>query len=131
MILTGTLPGSIVAYAAADTSDFVRYVTSTARRITTLDVMLEVIGLTVDQVWATFYVRGAMDPALADDHARDQYLRCLTRIGGDLGRAAREAFLRGWAEHRAEADRRRDVLAWHRFIGETAIELGREWEWVS
>lgn len=64
-------------------------------------VIREVLPLTVDQVWARFYVRGGMDLAYAEPDAFDDYLRVLAAIPGARGTAARAAFLHGWAEHRA------------------------------
>lgn len=91
--------------AHAATEDFVRYIVGHGRKMLTLDVMLEVIGLTPDQVWARFYVRGAMDPDFAEPDAVDNYLIVLGRIRGDRGHAARTGFLAGWATHRAAAPR--------------------------
>lgn len=131
MIPAGTLdlpPRPVVAHLASQLDqNFVRYVTRAARRVTTLDIALEVFGLTVDQTWSTFYVRGGMDPEFADPYARDLYLQALTRVGGERGAAAREAFLRGWVEHRPYDDEQGAALVWHRYFpsywGGTAIRV--------
>lgn len=95
------------------------------RNVKTITVLTEVIGLSVDQVWARFYVRGGMDPRFAEPDAVDEYLRILNGIRGDRGAAARNAFLRGWAEHRS-VPTPRDPVVWHRYIGDTAIQVHPE-----
>ena len=131
MILSGTLdsPSSEpIVRLTANIDDFTRYVLRAARQVTALDVMLEVIGLTVDQTWATFYVRGGMDPEFADEAARDEYLRALLKVKGERGQTAVEAFLRGWFTHRphdAALDHAGRPLAWHRLIGDTVIYVDR------
>lgn len=124
MILAGTLyaPEPDIR-RTADVEDFVRYVGRAARRVTTLDIALEVFGLTVDQTWARFYIRGGMDPEFNDPDARDLYLQALTRVGGERGRAAREAFLRGWVHGHHVDDDQAAQLVWHRWIGTTAIRV--------
>lgn len=96
-----------------------RYIVETARRQLTLDVILEVIGLTVDQVWARFYVRGTSHEFASED-AFTNYLVVLSRIRGDRGHAARAAFMQGWAEYRA-GDEDVNLMPWHRLIGNHAV----------
>lgn len=93
------------------------------RNARALTVLAEVLTLTTDQVWARFYVRGGMDPAYAEPDAVDEYLRALNVIPGGRGAAARAAFLRGWAEHRSVPAA---PVVWHRYIGNTAIQVHPE-----
>lgn len=133
MILSGTLdsvPEPVSVRLTADVTDFVRYLVTTARQLLVLDLKLEVLNLNADQVWARFYTRGALHPDFAGPNgpdAVDHYLRALTRINGDRGHAARAGFLQGWVDHRA-SDNARQLLAWHRLIGDTAVSVGREQE---
>lgn len=98
---------------------FTRYIVDTARRTLTLDVILEVIGLSVDEVWARFYVRGTSHEFATED-AFSNYLVVLGRIRGDRGHAARAAFMQGWAEYRA-GDEPAHLLPWHRLLGNHAV----------
>lgn len=128
MILSGTLdsvPEPVSVRLTADVTDFVRYLVTTARQLLVLDLKLEVLNLNADQVWARFYTRGALHPDFATPDAVDHYLCALTRINGDRGHAARAGFLQGWVDHRASDDERQ-LLAWHRLIGDTAVSVGRE-----
>lgn len=113
-----------------DTTSFERSMAAAARSVTRFRhhvaataVLLEVIGRTPDQVWGTFYVRGGMDPRFATPDQVDDYLRVLNIIPGENGAAARNAFLRGWAEHRSVPT---EPVVWHRYIGDTAIQVHPE-----
>jgi hypothetical protein len=95
------------------------------RNLRTLTVVTEVLGLTADQVWARFYVRGGMDSRFVDPDAVDDYVRILTGVPGEKGTVARAAFLRGWAEHRSVGEPTTPVV-WHRYLGDTAIQVHPE-----
>lgn len=144
MILAGTLDGApepvtvvlhadvsdftaCLSRAALDTAkaveDFDRQLVATARKMLTLDALLEVIGLSVDQVWATYYVRGAMDPEFAAPQFRDHYLRALLNVGGERGRAAVTGFLAGWTQHRAAALEPVEAFAWHRYMAGVELQV--------
>lgn len=127
----GTNDGPVVRLVAdasklvADLAAATRATDKLRRNLRTLTVVTEVLGLTVDQVWARFYVRGGMDHRFTDPDHVDDYLRVLNGIPGEKGAVARAAFLRGWAEHRSVADPKTPVI-WHRYIGDTAIEVHPE-----
>lgn len=107
------------AVAASRATDKLR------RNLRTLTVVTEVLGLTADQVWARFYVRGGMDSRFTEPDAVDDYLRVLAGVPGETGAVARAAFLRGWAEHRSVAEPITPVV-WHRYLGDTAIQVHPE-----
>lgn len=69
-------------------------------------------------VAARCYVRGAMDSIFDDEAIRDTLVKALAKHSPSLA----VEFLRGWVEHHAAAPVA--VLAWHRLIGDTAIEVG-------
>lgn len=107
--------------ATAHTVDLNRQIVRTARNMLTLDALLEVFGLSVDQVWATYYVRGGMHPDFAEPDQRDHYLRALLNLKGARGRAAVTGFLAGWTEHRGSQLAPVEAFAWHRYMA--GIEL--------
>lgn len=113
MILAGTL------HAAVSPTDSA--IAALRRNISALAVRTEILGLTLDQVWARFYVRGTSHEYAAPADF-DAYLRVLNSIRGPHGATARDAFLRGWVEHRTTTDPPPPVV-WHRFIGHTAIQV--------
>lgn len=116
MILTGTLHRHVSPTEAA--------LARLRRNVSAITVRAEILGLTLDQIHARFYVRGTSHE-YADPDDFDAYLRVLTSIQGRHGAAARDAFLRGWVEHRSIVDPPPPVV-WHRFIGHTAIQVHPE-----
>lgn len=70
---------------------------------------------------ATLYVRGGLDPALADTTALDAEVRALLRDGAAADAAD---LLHGWATHRTY-DPPAPVI-WHRQLGTTAVRVGTE-----
>lgn len=94
------------------------------RNAQSMTVILEVLRMTPDQVWSTFYIRGAMDPRFVGPDAVDDYLCVLSAVAGDRGHAARTGFLHGWAAHRTHVVTTPPI--WHRLIGDTAIEVHPE-----
>lgn len=68
---------------------------------------------------ARMYVRGAMDPAYTDPKVRDAYAQVLAAYSSTLA----AEFLRGWVTHH-NTDTQAPVLAWHRLIGGTHLEVG-------
>lgn len=66
---------------------------------------------------ARFYVLGAMEPTFTEAADRDMLVKALAKHSPSLA----VAFLRGWVEHHPG---RVDVLAWHRLIGDAAVEVG-------
>lgn len=135
MIITGPTPDSPepIVRLVVDTSRFTAAVRAATkqteklrRNLRTLNVITETLSLTVDQVWARFYVRGGMDHRFTDPDAVDDYLRILNGVPGEKGATARAAFLRGWAEHRSVPTSDNTPVIWHRYIGNTAIEVHPE-----
>lgn len=94
------------------------------RHSRTMAALLEILPLTEAEAWGRFYARGALDPTYASEKAVDEYLRVLTGVHLPAAAAARDAFLRGWVEHQAAPGAR--AVVWHRFIGDTAIQVHPE-----
>lgn len=70
---------------------------------------------------ARYYVRGAMDPLYASPVRRDAYAQFLARW---VSASAAARFLAGWATHHDTTHEIAPVVAWHRLIGATRIEVG-------
>lgn len=92
-------------------------------RVRVTALYLELLPLTEAQATGRFYVRGGMDPAFTRPDQVDAYIQILSRISGPVAAAARDAFLRGWAEHRSVPA---EPVVWHRWIGDTRIQIHPE-----
>lgn len=69
--------------------------------------------------WGRWFVRGALDPAYAEPSQRDLAAQVLAHRGHH---DAAGALLAGWVTRHAWAPA--GPLAWHRLIGDTAVEVG-------
>lgn len=115
------IPGNVVVNLKVDASRFVEMVTSVARSLTRLNVELELHGLEPHQVETLMFVRGSSHE-YAEPDERDEYLRALL-AHHELGCIAAGAFLRGWFTFREADARDRAHIAWHRWIGSTAVQV--------
>lgn len=95
-----------------------------------VDDTLETLAVDVRRTFAghtaRLYVTGAMSPATATPEARDLVVQSLlgNRLltPGARGRLA-ASLIRGWVQHRDE-EARDAVLAWHRALGSTSVQVG-------
>lgn len=78
------------------------------------------VALTQAALEARAYIRGGLDPAYDDPAARDAYARQLTHVDPDVA----ASFLAGWDDHHEDTDP--PITAWHRLIGATVVQVGRE-----
>lgn len=103
-----------------NTDNFVAAITAAARMLSRLDVEMELHGLEPHQVDALMFVRGSSHE-YATPGERDEYLRTLLSHER-LGHVAAAAFLSGWFTFRCP-DVEPSQLAWHRLIGDTAVQV--------